>query len=144
MRQIDRRIRFHHPLIRSAVYNVAPFDARRDVHLTLAAALRDEPDRRAWHLAAATLHQDAEVAAALERTADRARGRGGYAAAATALERAAELSPVREDAARRLVAAAEAAVFTGRLDWVEELAAKTGALTTDPAVRLSASLQVGG
>lgn len=143
VRQIDRRIRFHHPLIRSAVYNVAPFDARRDVHLTLAAALRDEPDRRAWHLAAATLHQDAEVAAALERTADRARSRGGYAAAATALERAAELSPVREDAARRLVAAAEAAVFTGRLDWVEELAAKTGALTTDPAVRLSASLQVG-
>ncbi|MEE2048743.1 hypothetical protein Q7689_36005, partial [Nocardiopsis tropica] len=86
--------------------------AAREAHLALAGLLRDEPDRRAWHLAAACTRPDAAVSAELERTADRARRRGGHAAAAEALQRAAELAPRREDGARLLVGAASAAVFT--------------------------------
>ncbi|GAB3143114.1 LuxR family transcriptional regulator [Microbispora hainanensis] len=138
-----RHVRFRHPLVRSAVYHAAPFDARMEAHRALAGALRDEPDRRAWHLAAATLHPDAEVSAALEQTADRARRRGGYAAAARALARAAELRPGRDDSARLLADAAGLAVFTGDLPWVEELAARARARTDDPAVLAAASLHVG-
>ncbi|WP_256862885.1 LuxR family transcriptional regulator [Microbispora sp. GKU 823] len=138
-----RHVRFRHPLVRSAVYHAAPFDARMEAHRALADALRDEPDRRAWHLAAATLHPDAEVSAALEQTADRARRRGGYAAAARALARAAELRPGRDDSARLLADAAGLAVFTGDLPWVEELAGRARARTDDPAVLAAASLHVG-
>ncbi|MBT2523428.1 LuxR family transcriptional regulator [Arthrobacter sp. ISL-28] len=141
VRQVDRQIRFRHPLIRSAVYHAVSFDARHDAHLRLAEALRAEPDRRAWHLAAATAHPDAEVAAALEQTADRARRRGGYAAAARTLERAAELAPEREERARLLVAAAGAAVFTGQLAWVDELTAQARSLTHDFALQMAASHQ---
>ena len=74
----------------------------------LAAGLDDEPDRRAWHLAAAALDPDEQVASLLEATAAQARRRGGAAAAALAMERAAELSPALADQARRLVAAASA------------------------------------
>ncbi|MFB4270031.1 helix-turn-helix transcriptional regulator [Nonomuraea sp. GTA35] len=143
IRRAGRHVRFRHPLVRSAVYHAAPFDARLEAHRTLADALRDEPDRRAWHLAAATLRPDAKVSAALEQTADRARRRGGYAAAAKALARAAELCPGRDDSARLLVEAAGLAVFTGDLSWVEELAGRVRARTDDPAVLAAASLHVG-
>ncbi|MFE6286145.1 AAA family ATPase [Streptomyces sp. NPDC057877] len=135
--------RFSHPLIRSAVYHAASADARRAAHLALAELLRAEPDRRAWHLAAATAAPDAAVAAELERTAERARRRGGHAAAATALQRAADLAPRREDGARLLVAAAAQAVLTGDLAWVEELAAAVRARTDDPALLAEAAAQVG-
>ncbi|MER6945116.1 AAA family ATPase [Nonomuraea sp. NPDC000554] len=143
IRRAGRHLRFRHPLIRSAIYHAAPFDARMAAHRALADALRDEPDRRAWHLAAATLHPDADVSAALEQTAGRARRRGGYAAAAKALARAAELRPGRDDGARLLVDAAGLAVFTGDLSWVEELAGQARADTDDPAVLAAASLHVG-
>lgn len=138
-----RQVRFRHPLIRSAVYQSAPFDARAQAHRALADVLGDEPDRRAWHLAAATPYPDAEVSAALERTADRARRRGGYAAAAQALARAAELSPVPGDGTRLLVDAAGLAVLTGRLAWVEELAERVRARTDDPTALAAATLRVG-
>ncbi|MEV4077337.1 helix-turn-helix transcriptional regulator [Nonomuraea fuscirosea] len=138
-----RQVRFRHPLIRSAVYQSAPFDARAQAHRALAEVLGDEPDRRAWHLAAATPYPDAEVSAALERTADRARRRGGYAAAAQALARAAELSPVPGDGTRLLVDAAGLAVLTGRLAWVEELAERVRARTDDPTALAAATLRVG-
>ncbi|KOV87552.1 LuxR family transcriptional regulator [Nocardia sp. NRRL S-836] len=137
------RISFRHPLIRSAVYHAASFEERRQAHLALAELLSEEPDRRAWHLAAATTRPDEVVSAALQETADRARRRGGHAAAAAALERAAQLSPLRADQARLLAEAAVMAVFTGQLGWVERLVAEVQERSDDPALITSASLAAG-
>jgi DNA-binding CsgD family transcriptional regulator/tetratricopeptide (TPR) repeat protein len=134
---------FSHPLVRSAVYHSAPFTRRAAAHRALAAALRDQADRRAWHLAAAAVSPDEEVASLLEATAAQARRRGGAAAATEALERAAELSPRSEDRARRLVAAASAAVPTGAADWVQDLATRALAVTADPELRLTARRDAG-
>jgi DNA-binding CsgD family transcriptional regulator len=137
--KIDRNgLQFSHPLVRSAIYHSVPFAQRAAAHRKLAAALENEPDRRAWHLAAAALQPDARVASLLEATATQAQRRGGAAAAALALERAAELSPDRADQARRLVVAASAAVSTGQGDWIQDLAARALAVTTDPELRLTA------
>ncbi len=116
---------------------------RAAAHRELAEALHDQPDRRAWHLAAAALQPDEHVAALLEATAAQAQRRGGAAAAALAMERAAELSPDPEDQARRLVAAASAAVPTGQGDWVQDLAARALAVTADPELRLTARHDAG-
>ncbi|MET8863906.1 LuxR family transcriptional regulator [Nonomuraea sp. NPDC004580] len=142
VRQDGARITFRHPLVRSAVYHAASFDERRQAHLALA-ELSEEPDRRAWHLAAATIRPDAEVSDALRQTADRARRRGGYAAAAAALERAAELSPHPADRAGLLAEAAAMAVFTGQLGWVERLAAEVARHSDDPALIGDAWLATG-
>lgn len=143
VRRTGRDVRFRHPLVRSAVYHAASSGARREAHLALAEMLRDEPDRRAWHLAAACPGPDAAVSAELERTAARARRRGGHAAAAKALQRAADLAPRREDSARLLVEAASAAVFTGDIAWVEELTAGARARTDDAALLTAAAVQAG-
>lgn len=132
-----------HPLVRSAVYHAASSEARRAAHLALADLLRAEPDRRAWHRAAAAPHADADVSADLVRTAGRARRRGGHAAAAKALQRAAELAPRPADGARLLVAAAGSAVLTGDLSWVEELVAAVRARTDDVGLRAEAAVQAG-
>ncbi len=107
---IGTRVGFRHPLIRSAVYQAASPEDRRAVHGALAAAtpVDRDPDRRAWHRAGATALPDEDVAVDLERSADRARIRGGVAAAGAFLERAAELSPEPSLRAERLIAAAEA------------------------------------
>jgi DNA-binding CsgD family transcriptional regulator len=131
-------VQFRHPLFRSAIYHSVPFADRGAAHLRIADALRDQPDRHAWHLAAAALQPDAHVAALLEETAFEAQRRGGAAAAALALERSAELSPDRGEQGRRLVAAATAAVPTGQADWVQDLAARAIAVIADPAVQLEA------
>jgi DNA-binding CsgD family transcriptional regulator len=135
--------RFTHPLVRSAVYHAAPFTERAAVHLLVAGSLRDQPDRHAWHLAAAALEPDEHVAALLEESAAHAQRRGGTAAAARALERAAELSPVERDKARRLLAAADLALPAGQADWVRELAGKVLTLTSDPDLRIAAQLDIG-
>jgi len=141
---VDRTgLQFSHPLVRSAIYHSAPFAQRAAAHRRLAQALHDQPDRRAWHLAAASLHPDEHVASLLEATASQARYRGGAAAAALAMERAAELSPDHEDQARRLVAAASIAVPTGQADWVQELASRALAVTADPQLRITARHDAG-
>ena len=131
-------LRFSHPLIRSAIYHSAPFASRAAAHRQLAGALDDQPDRQAWHLAAAALHPDERVASLLEATAAQAQRRGGAAAAALAMERAAELSPASQDQARRLVSAASAAVTAGQGDWVLDLTARALAAAADPGLRLKA------
>jgi DNA-binding CsgD family transcriptional regulator len=141
---IDRAgLQFSHPLVRSAVYHSAPFAQRAAAHRQLADALHDQPDRRAWHLAAAALSPDEQVASLLEATATQAQRRGGAAAAALAMERAAELSPAPEEQARRLVTAASAAVPTGQADWVEDLTSRALAVTADPELRLTARHDAG-
>jgi DNA-binding CsgD family transcriptional regulator len=136
-------LQFSHPLVRSAIYHSAPFSQRAAAHRQLAEALHDEPDRQAWHLAAAALQPDEHVASLLETTAAQAQHRGGAAAAALAMERAAELSPDRADQARRLVAAASAAVPTGQGDWVQDLATRALGVTADPELRLVARHDAG-
>ncbi|WP_107098867.1 AAA family ATPase, partial [Streptomyces kanamyceticus] len=143
IRGSGRGPRFSHPLVRSAVYHAASPEARSEAHSALAERLGDEPDRRAWHRAAAATAPDAEAAAELAQTADRARRRRGHAAAASALQRAADLAPRRADSARLLVAAAGQAVLTGDLAWVEELAAGVRARTDDAALLAEAAAQVG-
>jgi len=136
-------VRFAHPLVRAAVYHGVPFATRAAAHRRAAAALRDRPDRRAWHLAAAALEPDERVAALLEQTADQARRRGGTAAAARALERAAALSPIETDQARRLLAASALAQTAGQADWVRDLAERVLALTADPGPARAARERIG-
>ncbi len=96
-----RKLRFSHPLARSAIYYSAAPAERRAAHLVLAETM-SAADQRTWHLAAATLAPDEQVALALEQVAADARRRAGVSVAATALERAARLTPGEEPRARRL------------------------------------------
>ncbi len=112
---VTGRVRFAHPLVRSASYRSASTEDRRRVHGALAEATDPErdPDRRVWHRACSTQAPDEDVAAELERSAGRAQARGGVAAAAAFLERAASLSPDDESQARRSLAAAKAKQLAG-------------------------------
>jgi DNA-binding CsgD family transcriptional regulator len=140
--EVGARVRFRHPLVRSAVYRAASVRDRQRVHRVLAEATdpEDDPDRRAWHRAHATSGFDEDVARELERSADRAQARGGLAAAAAFLQRATELTPEPAARAHRALAAAQAAHEAGASDAALAMLAAAQAGPPDELLRARVSL----
>ncbi|MEV4262522.1 AAA family ATPase [Kribbella sp. NPDC049584] len=126
-----RHIQFRHPLVRSAAYRMASPQDRQAVHQALADVTDPEldPDRRAWHRAQATMRPDEDVAADLERSAERAQARGGFFAAGAFLERSAELTLDPARRSQRLLAAATAKRSAGALEAALDL---LGGVTEGP------------
>ena len=118
-------IRFRHPLIRSAAYHIASDTDRRRAHQLLSAAADPDwdPDLRAWHRSAAATGPDESVAVELERAADRAQARGGYAARVALLRRSAELSGDGGRRAARELRLASAELISGHPETAHDLVA---------------------
>lgn len=140
--EIGPKVRFRHPLVRSAVYRSADPADRRRVHGALATTIDAalDPDRRAWHRAHAVQGVDEEVAAELERSASRARSRGGYAAAGAFLRRATELTPGVADRTRRALEAAQAMHNAGASEAALSLLTIAEAGSPDPLQRARIAL----
>jgi len=132
------KVRFRDPLVRSATYRSASLGERQAAHRALARATDPEldPDRRAWHLALAAIEPAEPIAAELERSVTSAHQRGGLAAAAAFLERAAALTPDRPDRARRLLAAAHAKREAGALESAARLLSDVDRDTLDELPRI--------
>ena len=140
--EFGARVRFRHPLARSAAYRSAPFTDRQQVHAALAEVTDPvaDPDRRAWHRAQAAAGLDEEVAAELERSAGRAQARGGLAAAAAFLERSVALTADQVRHAERALAAAMASLQAGAFGKAVDLLATAEAGPLDEFQRARAGL----
>jgi DNA-binding CsgD family transcriptional regulator len=139
---LDGAVTFRHPLVRSAVYRAAEPDERRRAHRVLADATdpQTDPERRAWHRAQAASTPDEDVAAELDRSAERAQARGGFAAAAAFLDRAAKLTPDSARRARRTLVAAETTFRAGAFDDALGLLSSTEAAALDEVDRARVEL----
>jgi hypothetical protein len=140
--EIGTRVLFRHPLVRSATYQAAALDDRRGAHRALAEATDADADAdlRAWHRALAAAGPDEEVAAELERSARRAQARGGLAASAALLERAAALTVDMALRARRTIAAADAHINAGSFEAGARLLAEVRAGPLDERSRARVEL----
>lgn len=136
------RLEFRHPLVRSAAYHGSDPARRRLVHAALADADAD-PDRRAWHRAAAALGPDDAIAEELDRAGARALARGAFRAGAAALERAASLTATRAGRGARLLRAANAMDAAGRSLQSEALAHEAAELIDDPVLHAELVLLLG-
>jgi DNA-binding CsgD family transcriptional regulator len=139
---VGAQVRFRHPLVRSAVYRSASDHDRRRVHGALADSTDSaaEADRRAWHRALATRNPDEDVATELERSAGRAQARGGLAAAAAFLARAADLTADDTRHAQRTLAAAQVNLQAGAFDAALGLLAAAEAGPLDDLARARTDL----
>lgn len=135
--ELGARVRFAHPLVRSAVHRTLDQGARRAVRRALAEATDPvlDPDRRAWHLAHAAPGPDEAVAAEMVRSADRAEARGGMAAAAAFLQRAADLTPDPRTRGERALAAAQAKLAVADASSASGLLAEAQRLPLDDLQR---------
>lgn len=135
--EMGARVRFRHPLVRSAIYRAAAAPDRRDVHRALAQATdpAHDPDRRAWHRALAAVGHDESVAAELGRCAGRAALRGGAAAAAAFLARATDLTPDPLRRGARALEAAEANIAVAEFATAGELLATAELVPLDELQR---------
>lgn len=139
----DRLVKFCHPLLRTLAYTDASLTDQRSAHLAFGRSPLLDDACRAWHLAAAASGPDEAIATALQQSAHQAQGRGGYLEVARVLQRAAELSPHRDDAGRRYSGAAAAANFGGDTAWALALCDKSTQSTYHPDVLGYASLTRG-
>jgi DNA-binding CsgD family transcriptional regulator len=140
--EIGPRVAFPHPLVRSAAYRSATLLERQSGHRALAESTNPEadPDRRAWHRAQAASGPDEEVASELERSAARAQGRGGLAAAAAFLERSVALTVEPALRLRRTLAAAQTLQQSGRLETASVLLAAAEVGTLEESDRATVEL----
>ncbi|HEY1003066.1 MAG TPA: AAA family ATPase, partial [Streptosporangiaceae bacterium] len=134
---IDSRVRFRHPLVRSAAYVAGSPEDRRAAHLTLAAATdaQADPERRVWHLAAAATGPDEDVAIALEQAAAKIQARAGLAASAAFLRQSVMLTAEPGRHTERALSAALAHLHAGAFDIAIGLLARAEAHAVDDLQR---------
>lgn len=139
--ELSTRVRFRHPLVRSAIYVSANPLERRRIHSALAYATDPDidPDRRAWHRAHAAAGTDETIAHELEQSASRAQGKGGILAAAAFLQRATELTADPVVRGVRALAAAQSKYDAAAFDAARELLGVADLAPLDPLTRARAT-----